>query len=128
MFTADGPVLLSAGDSVVFEPGNTSDRCFTSGRGGIVIRRPGTYHVSVTVHIPRGADVDTVLSLELNGCDDVIAQIDVDTDCGHAASFTGNAVFRADAGAALNLTTLNDMEIPCGGRPVFRLTLIRIDG
>jgi hypothetical protein len=128
MFSAGGRLCLAAGESVEFEAQETTGGCFGVSYGSIVIRRSGTYCAAVTVDIPKGAEVDTVMRLELSGRSAPLAEIPVEKDCGGAsANFAGHAVFTAGEGAVLKLTTLNDFEIPCGcGRPIIKLLIHRV--
>ena len=128
VFTAGGPLNLSAGSAVNFENHGGETHCFGNSYGSILIRHPGLYFVAVTVDIPKNADVDTVMRFELDGRAITPPEIAVCAGCGGCASnFCGHAIIQACAGSLLKLVTLREFFIECTtAQPVFTVTLFRI--
>ena len=128
VFTAGGPLNLSAGGAVNFKPRVGESHCFGTSYGSILIRHPGLYYAAITVDIPKHSDVNTVMRLELDGRAITPPEIPVCADCdGCAASFCGHAIFHACAGSLLKLITLRELAIECStAQPVFTITLFRI--
>ena len=128
VFTAGGPLNLSPGSAVNFETHGSESHCFGNSYGSILIRHPGLYFIAISVDIPKNADVDTVMRLELDGRAVAPPEIAVCTDCrGCASNFCGHAVLHAGAGSLLKLVTLHELFIECStAQPVFTVTLLRI--
>lgn len=128
VFTANGPLNLSPGSAVNFENRGGDPHCFGNSYGSILIRHPGLYFAAITVDIPKNADADTVMRLELDGRAITPPEIAVCTGCsGGPCNFCGHAIFRACAGSLLKLVTLRELSIECTtAQPVFTVTLFRI--
>lgn len=82
----------------------------------------------LTADIPRFAEADTVLGLDLNGKRIAAAEMTLDAnDCVSAMNYTADAIFEACAGDKLRMCTANALNIGCdSGRNLFKLTIYRI--
>ena len=128
VFTANGPINLSAGGTINLTGRNVNTDCFTTSFGSIRIRRAGIYFAMVTADIPVGTCVDTTLRLELGNQALVPPELAIVThsDC-ESHNFAGSTVFCAKAGELLKLSTLDALTIgQTTAQPVFTLTLIQI--
>ena len=128
MFTANGPINLSAGGTINLTGRNVNTDCFTTSFGSIRIRHTGIYFAMVTADIPIGTCVDTTLRLELGNQVLVPPELAIVThsDC-DTHNFAGSTVFCAKAGELLKLSTLDALTISqTTAQPIFTLTLIQI--
>ena len=128
VFTANGPINLSAGGTINLTCRNVNTDCFTTSFGSIRIRRAGIYFAMVTADIPVGTCVDTTLRLELGNQVLVPPELSIVThsDC-DTNNFAGSTVFCARAGELLKLSTLDALTVSqTTAQPVFTLTLIQI--
>ena len=128
VFTADGPINLSAGGTINLTCRNVNTDCFTTTYGSIRIRRAGIYFAMVTADIPVGTCVDATLRLELGNQVLVPPELSIVThsDC-DTHNFAGSTVFCARAGELLKLSTLDALTVSqTTAQPVFTLTLIQI--
>ena len=119
---------LTARGSVNFECRSAESGNFSVSYGSILIRRPGLYYVHVTADIPKSADVDTVMRLELDGQPVAPPELAISTGCGGGtANFSGCAIIHAGAGSMLKLVTLRDLCIETAtAQPLFTISAMPI--
>ena len=122
-FTSYGPFSITDGGTIPL----TGQSCECTA-GGIVIPQDGVYYAVVSVNVPVNTDMDTCIRLELNDRRLTPPDIDIHAYGSCAAhSYSGNAVFRAEAGSLLRLVSTEPISCPdVTAQPVFTLTLIRL--
>jgi len=128
VFALNGPVNLTPGCAVALTQRESNTDLFEADHGSIVIRESGFYYVAITVDIPKNAQVDTTMQLELNNRTLLPPRLAVSTsgDC-TTGNFAGHTVFAAEAGSVLKLDSQEYMNVHCSpAQQVFTLTLIRL--
>lgn len=127
-FTAAAPVQLSAGGSVSFSAAGDIPDGFSVESGGIRIENAGTYMAIYTVNVPANAAVSSRFVLTLNGSSISASAMDVSATAGDGTNgSTMSALFTADAGSLLNLSSLSPVNIcPGPASNIFTLTIIAV--
>lgn len=128
VFAVNGPFNVSGGGDICLSARNVNSHFFAINGGNIIIRQPGVYHASVTMDVPVGMDVDTVLQMELDNQRLVPPEIAVTTDS-HSSThnYAGHTMFHAAAGSVLKLSTLNTLCCHnATSHPIITLTLAKI--
>ena len=127
-FVATAPAAVTAGGQLNLQYDSGDQNAFQVRPSGIRIVYPGRYFASYTFQNPASTTLDTTLSLELDGNPLNASSSRAVTD-GTAVSstFSGNAIFEADAGDYLTLGSTGAITLPASDQtPVATLTLLRI--
>lgn len=101
---------------------------FTLKGGGVSLHRSGVYQVFMTVDIPTGMSIDTLICMELDGRRMSLPELAVTSDS-HTAThnYAAGTVFHADSGAILKLVSRQPLACPhTTDHPLITLTLIKV--
>lgn len=130
MFTAWLPVAIGANGIVPLASNNPSrDSCFDVNGGLITLEKSGVYLAIYTVLVPEDVELDTLVTLNVDGAAQSSATTQVITDDGDGtASFTGQAIFEACEGATVSLRTSDCIKVTePATQPMFTLSLVRLE-
>ena len=124
LFSANVPVTVTAGAAIPLTSTNTSCNDFTVSNGTVTINRCGVYLATYTANIPAGTEIDTTIVMNVNG----VAQPSTLLDISAPGSYTGQTVFKANAGTTISLVSSAAFSIADPiGQNIVALTLTRID-
>lgn len=124
LFSANIPLAVTSGAAIPLTANTTSCNDFTVSNGSVTINRCGTYLATYTINIPAGAEIDTSIVMNVNG----IAQSSTLMNITAVGSYTGQTVFKANAGTTVSLVSNAAFSIADPiGQNVVSLTLTRID-
>ena len=124
LFNASTPLAVTAGAAIPLTVNTTSCNDFTVSNGTVTINRCGTYLATYTVNIPSGAEIDTSIVMNVNGIAQSSTLLNISAD----GSYTGQTVFKANAGSTVSLVSNAAFSITDPvGQNVISLTLTRID-
>ena len=128
-FYAEAPMIVGAGGAIPLSPSVVNQNCFHCTDNGILIRRPGTYMVVYSMHVPAMQSVSTRMYLCLNGniLEDSIQDIATATD-GTTGIATAHMIFHALPNSLLKLVSTEEFNVNCTGDAphLFRLTLTQM--
>ena len=128
-FISEAPLVVGAGSAIPLIPSVVNQNCFCCTENGILIRRPGTYMVIYSMHVPAMQSVSTRMYLSLNGniLEDSIQDIATCTD-GSTGVASGHLIFHALPNSLLKLVSTEDFNVSSSGDVphVFRLTLTQM--
>ena len=130
VFTAFAPMALSPNGIVplaVCDP--CRDSPFKVNSGLITLESEGTYLATYNVRVPTGAQMDTLLTLNVNNASQSPAITQVVTEGGETTqSFTAQTIFQADADDTVSLRTSEAVNVTdTASSPMFTLSLVRLD-
>jgi len=123
LFSSGVPLTVTAGAAIPLATTSVSNHDFTVSNGAVTINCCGTYMATYTVNVPAGAEVDTTIVMNVNGIAQPSTLLNVDV----AGSYTGQTVFKANAGTTVSLVSSAAFSItePVG-QNIVTLTLTRI--
>lgn len=127
-FTAVPPLTVSAGGAIPLSTTLANSSAFTNSSGSILIRRSGIYLVSYTVQLGTSDDQSTQYYLSLNGTTIGESAVNVVSDGGttETASYTVNAIIRANANSTLTLNSTSELSVVATATNPYSLTIVRI--
>lgn len=115
-FITDAPLMVGAGSMIPLIPSVVNQNFFCCTDNGILIRRPGTYMVIYSMHVPAMQSVSTRMYLSLNGniLEDSVQDIAACTD-GSTGIATAHLIFHALPNSLLRLVSTEDFNISSTG-------------
>lgn len=130
MFTAWLPIAISPNGIVPLTLNNACREArFDVNSGLITVRDAGTYLATYTVQVPAAAELDTTVTLNVNGASQSAAATQIVSAAGDdTTSYTGQAIFEAAEGATVSLRSSDAINVAeSAAQPIFNLSLVQLD-